>query len=80
MFLVTNGTNYTTPNFTGWSKKEVNTYFKVTGITHTEEGNGYVISQSVPEGTLITNEMGIHIVFKPKYEEANTNEEPEVIE
>lgn len=80
VFLVTNGTNYTTPNFTGWSKKEVSTYFKATGISYTTEGTGYVVSQSVPEGTLITNEMGIHIVFQPKYEEVPINQEPETIE
>ena len=77
IFLVTSGTNYIVPNLSGWCKKDVKTYMDLVGVPYTTEGTGYLIGQSIPEGTLITNEMEIHTVFKPKYEETNTNPEEE---
>ena len=67
IFLVTNGVNYTMPNFTGWSKKDVKTYMDLVGASYTTEGSGYLTNQSIPEATPITKEMEVHLVFAPKY-------------
>lgn len=67
VFLVTNGTNYVIPNFTGWSKKDVKTYLDLIGISYTMEGTGYLTMQSIAENTPVGPETQIHIVFEPKY-------------
>ncbi len=67
IFLVTNGMNFTFPDFTGWSKKDTKTYLDLVGASYTTEGTGYLTSQSVPAFTPITGESSIHLVFEPKY-------------
>lgn len=67
IFLVTNGINYTMPNFMGWSKKDVKTYLDLVGVSYTTEGSGYLTAQSIPEATPITSEIEAHLVFVPKY-------------
>ena len=42
IFILTNSKNIEIPDFIGYSKREVDTYKKLTGIDITLEGNGYV--------------------------------------
>ena len=72
VFLVTNGTKYTIPDMTLWSKKDVTTYLNYTNIDYQIMGDGYVTSQSIPPGTeYIPGQMTLALTFAPKY---NTHE------
>ena len=72
VFLVTNGTKYTIPDMTLWSKKDVTTYLNYTNIDYQTTGDGYLTSQSIPAGTeYIAGQMTLALTFAPKY---NTNE------
>ena len=61
VFLITNKKDYIMEDLTGWSLSEVSTYANLVGIKLNTEGYGYVISQSIPAGTLITDEMELTI-------------------
>lgn len=67
VFLKTNGTSIKLSNMIGWSKKEVLTYLNLIGINYQVEGTGYLVSQSLEEGTEINNESTIELKFEPKY-------------
>ena len=41
---------------TNWSKREVETYAKLSGIKYKCEGSGFVYSQSIEKDTKITDE------------------------
>lgn len=59
VILQTNSTEIALPNFSGWSRKDVQTYALYAGIEVIYEGDGYVIEQSVLEGEIITDENRI---------------------
>ena len=67
VFLVTNDTNYTLPNLVGWSRKDAEMLLNLLDIEYTLEGNGYVISQSIPENTILTGEEVLTVVLSDKY-------------
>lgn len=67
VFLITNSSNYTLPNMIGWSKQEVLTLLTFLNVNYQSEGVGYVTSQSLAAGTLITNDMNVTITFSPKF-------------
>lgn len=67
VFLVTNDTNLTVPDVTGYSSKEASALLKLLGINVKLEGRGYVTSQSVPAGTAITEKMEITLSLNPKF-------------
>lgn len=69
VFLLTNGTNITIPNLWGWSKKEIETLSNLLPITISTSGSGYVTSQSLAEGTTITNESELSVTLEPKFKE-----------
>jgi len=74
VFLITNDTNYTLPNLTGWSRKEVTVLLDLLDIEYTLEGNGYVISQSIPAQTKLTGEEVLTIILSDKYNLNNSEE------
>ena len=49
IFILTNSKNIEIPDFIGYSKREVETYKKLTGIDITLEGNGYVYEQNIED-------------------------------
>ena len=51
VFLITNGTNFTMPNVTGYSSKDIIEFCNIIGLKYTLNGYGYVESTSIPEGT-----------------------------
>ncbi len=67
LFLVTNGDKITIPDMKGWSKKDVMTYANLIGLNVTYEGNGYVSSQSIKKGSILTKESHLKIKLKEKY-------------
>ena len=64
VFLLTNDTKYTMINLTGWSLNEVKTYCKLVGIKLRYSGNGYVISQSIKEETIVDPNKELVIELK----------------
>ncbi len=69
VFLLTSGTNVTVPNLSGWSKKEVETFASLLHMTITIEGNGYVTSQSLVEGSPLNGETQLTVTLAPKFQD-----------
>lgn len=67
VYLVTNSSNITMPSIKGWSTNEVKNLLKYLGIKYTINGSGYVTSQSIKAGTIITNDMELVIECNPKF-------------
>ena len=63
IFLYTGG-NISMPDMTGWSKNDVLTYAKLTGITVKTVGSGYVYNQSVDSGTNVESKMIVTVKLK----------------
>lgn len=66
VILITNDSNYTIPNMTNWSKREAKYLLDIMGIKYTLNGDGYVISQSVKEGTVVDYETEIELNLEGK--------------
>jgi len=69
IFLITNSNNFTIPDFTNYSKNDLETILKFLNINYSISGHGYAISQSIPPGTPINNETNIEIVLGNKLSE-----------
>lgn len=68
IFILTNSKNIEIPDFIGYSKREVETYKKLTGIDITLEGNGYVYEQNIENDK-------IYLKLKDRYVEQKKNNE-----
>ena len=68
IFILTNSKNIEIPDFIGYSKREVDTYKKLTGIDITLEGNGYVYEQNIEDDK-------IYLKLKDRYVEQKKNNE-----
>lgn len=68
IFILTNSKNIEIPDFIGYSKREVETYKKLTGIDITLEGNGYVYEQNIEDDK-------IYLKLKDRYVEKKNNED-----
>lgn len=68
IFILTNSKNIEIPDFIGYSKREVETYKKLTGIDITLEGNGYVYEQNIVDDK-------IYLKLKDRYVENKNNED-----
>ena len=69
VFLVTNDdTTIAMPNITGWSLKEVKEFANLLKIPLTVTGNGYVTSQSIPEGTILNQDSMLTITLEVKFQ------------
>lgn len=80
VFLVTNSKNITIPNMIGWSRREAEKYFNLININYTIEGTGYVTSQSIPEGTILTPEITMNITLVPKFQTEGSSTESTIKE
>ena len=67
VFLITNDSNLTIPNLSGYSRKEAQTLLSLLGVNYKIEGTGYVTVQSIPENTPITTGMEITLTLNPKF-------------
>ena len=64
IFLITNGSEFTIPNFIGWSKKDVQTFANLTGIEIEFDGYGYVFEQSIKANEVLKEKEKIQIKLK----------------
>lgn len=55
IYLLSDATNYTLPDFVGWSRKDIASYMQLFDISVTFEGSGKAVSQSAEVGTDITS-------------------------
>ena len=65
--LLTDTYNKAMPNLVGLSYKDAVNILKLMGVKYSLEGNGYVISQSVEEGTVVGNDITVEIKFSNGY-------------
>lgn len=64
VFLLTDGTNISMPNMSGWSRKDVKMFENMTGYKITIKGSGTVSSQNVKEGTILNKDTKIQVKLK----------------
>lgn len=64
VFILTDGTNITMPNMVGWSRKDVASFWDITGIPITISGYGSVSEQSVAAGSVIDKGTSIEVKLK----------------
>ena len=67
VFLLTSGTNYKMPNIKNYSLKDVLALCELLGIDVVVDGNGYVKSFSIKEGTKIEKDMILEVKLEPLY-------------
>ena len=67
VYLITNDSNLTIPNVVGLSSKKAKAILQKLGLKVNLDGVGYVTSQSVPEGTIITPNMEVNLSLATKY-------------
>lgn len=67
IFLVTNDNNITVPNVVGYSSKDAESLLNLLNIKVKLTGTGYVTSQSISEGTTITDGMEMELILNPKF-------------
>ena len=65
VFLLSEG-DITMPDFTNYSMKDVNSFLTLVHIDKEITGNGYVLTQSVPPGTVIDGNTKLVLEFGTK--------------
>ncbi len=68
VFLVTNNSDITIPDMTGWSRIDVMHWANLVEVKLTINNYGFVTNQSIPIGTIVVPNMELVIELKPKYE------------
>lgn len=61
--LLTDNYDKKIPNLIGLSYKDAMNILKLIGARYTTEGKGYVTNQSIPEGTIITEDMTVNLTL-----------------
>lgn len=67
VYLVTSDENITIPNVIGLSSKDAKNLLEMLNVKVNLEGVGYVIEQTISEGTKITEGMEISLKLNPKF-------------
>ncbi len=67
VFLITNDSELKVPNVCGLSSKQAEDLLRLLNISVKLEGNGYVTSQSIPEGTVVTPNLEMTLTLSPKF-------------
>lgn len=67
VILLTNGENFVMPNITNWARQDVEILAKMLNISIEVQGSGYVVGQSIPEGTpiVLSPETKINVQLQP---------------
>ena len=65
IFLLTNGSNYTMPDITGWTLAEVISFCNLAKIDYEYEGYGFVKEFSIPIDSLIDKNATLKIKLEP---------------
>lgn len=71
IILLTNGESYKMINIIGWSRKDSIKLFNMLNIKYNINGYGYVTTQSVTEGTIVTSDTQVDINLQNKFDIAN---------
>jgi len=66
LFLVTNSSEIEMPDMKNWSRIDVINYCNLADINYEIEGSGYVVSQSIEKGKVLTKEDKLVITLKDK--------------
>lgn len=69
IFLITNDSNIKMPNVIGLSSKEAKSILSSLGLNVVIEGRGYVVSQSILEGSDIVKSSTVNLTLNPKFQE-----------
>ncbi len=64
IFLLTNGSNYTMPDISNWSRNDVIRLCNLIGIDYKIEGNGYVKTQSIKSGSNINSDSILEVTLE----------------
>ncbi|MFV0380616.1 MAG: penicillin-binding transpeptidase domain-containing protein [Breznakia sp.] len=64
IFLLSDGTNITMPNMTGWSRRDIMIFERLSGIGINFKGSGACVKQSIGEGTLLDKDTVVDIELK----------------
>jgi len=56
VFFLTNSSTISIADFTGWSRKDIEIYARMTNLTVEFHGEGYAVEQSLPPGEIITDD------------------------
>ena len=67
VFLLTNSSEITMPNLVGFSNKDFNSFISIVKIPYIKNGIGYVVSQSIPPGTVIDENTNLEVALEAKY-------------
>lgn len=65
--LLTDNYDKSMPNLVGLSYKDAKNILQLMGIKYSLEGNGYVVSQSVPEGIIVGDDVTVEISLNNGY-------------
>ena len=63
IFLLTNSSNYTMPNISGWSRYDVIKLCEFIGMDYSFDGYGYVASQSIKAGTKVDEKSKLEVLL-----------------
>lgn len=77
VYLITNDANIKIPNVVGLSSKVAGDLLSNLGVSVKYEGVGYVVGQSIPEGSDISNGLEITLNLSPKFNDVEVNTEDE---
>ena len=66
VFLVTNNKHVIVPNMIGWSRIDVINYCNLANISYEIEGTGFVVNQSIKEGTAVLKEDKLVVTLNDK--------------
>lgn len=64
VYLYTNNGPTQLPNFAGWTRKELITYWNISGYAINFDGFGVAYEQSIPPGTTITSDDEVTVYFR----------------
>ncbi len=64
VFLLTDVNSFVMPDLTGWTRKDVTGLWSASGFAFQLQGEGKVISQNIPPGTVVTKGSSIIVRFE----------------
>ncbi len=73
VFLLTDKTNITLPDFSGWTRKEVSQYWTLSDIPITLNGYGVAVSQSISAGSTVDSSCNVVVNFEQISSNVNLN-------
>ncbi len=64
LILMTNQADYQMPNMYGWSRKDAIAFFELMSLPYQIDGYGFVVEQSIPQGTVLTADMKVTLTLQ----------------